>query len=146
VIEVLFIGLPLLYHAGYGLYIAFIARNNAISYGYSRNWMFVLQRASGIVSLIFIVYHLWAFRISTLIYGTPVNFQAVHEHLANPWILLFYIVGILAVIFHFTNGLWAGLITWGVTVGSVSQKISARIAFILFIVLGSAGVASLFSF
>jgi succinate dehydrogenase / fumarate reductase cytochrome b subunit len=145
-IEVLFIGLPLLYHAGYGLYIAFIARNNAISYGYARNWMFALQRASGVLTLVFVIYHLWAFRISSLIFGTPVNYQAVQEHLANPGILLFYIVGVVATIFHFTNGLWAGLITWGITVGAAAQRVSARITFVLFIVLSLVGIATLFSF
>ncbi|WP_281365803.1 succinate dehydrogenase cytochrome b558 subunit [Paenibacillus alginolyticus] len=146
VIEVLFIGLPLLYHAGYGLYIAFIARNNAISYSYTRNWMFTLQRASGVLTLIFVIYHLWAFRISNLMFGAPVNYQAVQEHLANPMILLFYMVGVVATIFHFTNGIWAGLITWGITVGAASQKISAKITFVLFIVLSLAGIATLFSF
>lgn len=145
-IEVLFIAIPLLYHAGYGLYIVFIARNNAISYSYARNWMFVMQRASGIITLVFVIYHLWSFRISSLIFGTPVNYQAVQEHLANPWILMFYILGVVATIFHFTNGLWAGLVTWGITSGAASQRISARITFTLFIVLSAAGVATLFSF
>ncbi len=146
VIEVLFIGLPLLYHAIYGLYIAFVARNNAISYSYARNWMFALQRASGVITLIFVVYHLWAFRISSLVFGTPVNYLAVQEHLANLGILLFYIVGLVAAVFHFTNGLRTGLVTWGITVGPASQRISARITFALFIVLSSVGIATLFAF
>jgi succinate dehydrogenase / fumarate reductase cytochrome b subunit len=146
IIEILFIAIPLFYHAGYGIYIAFIAKHNTISYSYTRNWMFTLQRFTGIVTLIFIIYHLWAFRISSLIYGTPVNFQAVQDHLANPLIFIFYIVGVISTTFHFSNGIWAGLITWGVTAGPKSQRISAYASYTLFIIISAVGVATLFAF
>ncbi|MGW6301045.1 hypothetical protein [Peribacillus butanolivorans] len=86
--------------------------------------MFTLQRLSGIITLIFVIYHVWSFRISSLIFGTEVNYQLVQEHLMNPIIFIFYVVGVLSTTFHFTNGLWAGLITWGVTVGPNAQRIS----------------------
>jgi succinate dehydrogenase / fumarate reductase, cytochrome b subunit len=146
VLEVLLIAIPLIYHAVYGLYIAFIARNNAISYSYSRNWMFVLQRASGVITLVFVVYHLWAFRISHLLFGTPVDFNAIQTHLASPWILIFYIVGVLATTFHFSNGIWGALITWGVTVGPKAQHRSAIFTYVVFAVLSISGIATLFSF
>jgi succinate dehydrogenase / fumarate reductase cytochrome b subunit len=146
VLEILFIAVPLLYHAGYGIYIAFIAKNNAISYSFTRNWMFVLQRSTGIVTLIFIIYHLWEFRISSLIYGTPVNFHAVQEHLANPFIFIFYIIGVVSTTFHFSNGIWAGLITWGITAGPKAQRLSAYVSYTLFIILSAIGVGTLFAF
>src|SRR5690606_2506683 len=44
VLEIFVIFLPLLFHAIYGIYIAFTAKNNASRYNFFRNWMFVLQR------------------------------------------------------------------------------------------------------
>lgn len=146
VLEVLFIFLPLVYHAVYGIYIAYISKNNALSYKYARNWMFFLQRVTGVITLIFVVYHVWSLRISNVIYGTEVNFQIVQEYLMNPWIALFYILGVLSTTFHFANGLWTGLITWGVTLGPKSQRISGRIMFTLFIILSTMGIASVLSF
>lgn len=66
-LEIFIIFLPILYHAIYGLYIAFTAKNNAVSYGYFRNWMFVFQRISGIVTLIFISWHVWETRIQAML-------------------------------------------------------------------------------
>jgi succinate dehydrogenase / fumarate reductase cytochrome b subunit len=146
VIEVLFIAIPLLYHAVFGLYLAFLSKNNSLSYSYPRNWKFALQRLSGVITLIFVIYHVWSFRISSLIYGTEVNYQLVQEHLMNPFILVFYVLGVLSTTFHFTNGLWAGLITWGVTVSPNAQRISAKIAFGLFIILSACGIITLASF
>lgn len=146
VLEVLIIAIPLIYHAVFGLYIAFIARNNTISYSYSRNWMFVLQRMSGILTLVFVVYHLWAFRLSNLLFGTPIDFNAVQDHLANPAIFIFYIIGVVATTFHFSNGLWGALITWGVTVGPKAQRLSAVFTYAVFAVLSISGIATLFSF
>ncbi|MBO8172239.1 MAG: succinate dehydrogenase cytochrome b558 subunit [Bacillaceae bacterium] len=146
VFEILFIFIPLIYHAGYGIHLAYLSKNNSFSYRYPRNWMFVLQRISGIVTLIFVVYHVWAFRISSVVTGMEVSFQTVQEHLSNPLILLFYIAGVLSTTFHFSNGLWAGLITWGVTVRPEAQRVSARITFGLFVILALTGIITLFAF
>ncbi|WCK56352.1 succinate dehydrogenase [Aneurinibacillus sp. Ricciae_BoGa-3] len=146
VVEIVLIAIPLFYHAVFGLYFAFIARNNTISYSYSRNWMFLLQRLSGVVTLIFIVYHLWVFRIAHLLFGTPIDFNVVHTQLANPWILSFYIIGIMSTTFHFSNGLWGALVTWGITVGPKAQQKSAMLAYTFFLILGGIGIATLFSF
>lgn len=144
--EILFIFLPLVYHAVYGIYIAYLSKNNALTYKYARNWMFFFQRVTGVMTLIFVVYHVWSLRLSNVIFRTEVNFQIVQEHLLNPWIALFYILGVLSTTFHFANGLWTGLITWGVTLGPKSQRISGRIMFALFIILSTMGIASVLSF
>lgn len=51
VIEVLFIAIPLIYHASYGIYIGMISKNNPYRYSYAQNWMFFAQRASGLITL-----------------------------------------------------------------------------------------------
>ena len=57
VLEFVVIYLPMFFHAIYGIYIAFTAKNNVGRFGFFRNWMFILQRVSGVITLIFIVWH-----------------------------------------------------------------------------------------
>src|SRR5690625_4959058 len=52
VLETFVIYLPILFHAILGVYIVFVTRNNVKKYGYFRNWMFYLQRVTGIITLI----------------------------------------------------------------------------------------------
>ena len=110
-LEIFIIFLPILYHAIYGLYIAFTAKNNAVSYGYFRNWMFVFQRISGIVTLIFISWHVWETRIQAML-GKEVNYDMMADILSNPAMFAFYLVGVVSTIFHFANGLWTFCISW----------------------------------
>ncbi|MED4584936.1 succinate dehydrogenase [Brevibacillus choshinensis] len=146
VLEIVFILIPLLYHASYGIYLAFLSTSNTTSYGYASNWRFLLQRVSGIVTLLFVVYHVWSFRLKSAFFGMDVHFDAVSSHLLNPWIFTFYVLGILSTTFHFTNGLWSGLITWGITAGPRAQQWSGRIMLLLFFLLSLVGLASLIAF
>ena len=36
---------------------------------------------------------------------------------------MFYVIGLGSVVFHFAYGIWNFLITWGITVGTESQRI-----------------------
>ena len=57
-VEFLLIYIPILYHGLYGIHIAFTAKENIGHYSLFRNWMFALQRFSGIVTFVFIFMHL----------------------------------------------------------------------------------------
>ena len=57
-IEVFFIYIPLLFHSFAGIYITQVAKLNALRYRYPRNWMYVLQRLTGAVVFVFLIYHL----------------------------------------------------------------------------------------
>ena len=111
-LEIFVIFLPLIYHAVYGVYIAFTAKNNANRFGFFRNWMFVLQRITGIITLIFVSWHVWETRIAAQM-GAEVNFDMMADILSSPIMLGFYIVGVLSTIFHFSNGLWSFAVTLG---------------------------------
>jgi succinate dehydrogenase / fumarate reductase cytochrome b subunit len=145
-IEILFIGLPLAYHAIYGLYLAFISKNNSTAYRYQRNWLFLFQRITGVVTLIFVVYHVWAFRLKKAFFGTEINFQTVSDDLMIPAIFAFYVIGVISTSFHFCNGLSTACITWGITRGRKSQKAASQLAFIAFILMSAVGVGSLIAF
>ncbi|HGH7172902.1 TPA: succinate dehydrogenase cytochrome B558 [Bacillus wiedmannii] len=144
-LEIFIIFLPILYHAIYGLYIAFTAKNNAVSYGYFRNWMFVFQRISGIVTLIFISWHVWETRIQALL-GKEVNYDMMADILNNPAMFAFYLVGVVSTVFHFANGLWTFCISWGITVSPRSQRISTYVTLAIFLGLSYVGVSALLAF
>ena len=144
-LEIFIIFLPILYHAIYGLYIAFTAKNNAVSYGYFRNWMFVFQRISGIVTLIFICWHVWETRIQAML-GKEVNYDMMADILNNPAMFAFYLVGVVSTIFHFANGLWTFCISWGITVSPRSQRISTYVTLAIFLGLSYVGVSALLAF
>nr|WP_251025878.1 succinate dehydrogenase [Bacillus sp. ISL-47] len=146
ILEIGFIAIPLFFHAVYGIYLSFISKPNAHVYKYNRNISFLLQRVTGIITFIFVIYHVWALRISPAISQIEVNHQLVSEHLANPFMMIFYMAGVLSTTYHFTNGLSTSLITWGITVGPSSQKIVMNLCFGIFIILAGLGLGSLISF
>ncbi|MDR7237444.1 succinate dehydrogenase cytochrome b558 subunit [Neobacillus drentensis] len=145
VLETVIIYLPILFHAIYGLYIAFTAKNNASQYGFFRNWMFLLQRVSGVITLIFITWHVWETRIAAA-FGNEVNFQMMQDILSSPFMFAFYVVGIISAIFHFANGLWSFLVSWGITVSPRSQVISTYVTIVIFLALSYVGVTTLLAF
>ncbi|MEH7504294.1 succinate dehydrogenase cytochrome b558 subunit [Neobacillus drentensis] len=145
VLETVIIYLPILFHAIYGLYIAFTAKNNASQYGFFRNWMFLLQRVSGVITLIFITWHVWETRIAAA-FGNEVNFQMMQDILSSPFMFVFYVVGIISAIFHFANGLWSFLVSWGITVSPRSQVISTYVTIVIFLALSYVGVTTLLAF
>ncbi|WNS78529.1 succinate dehydrogenase cytochrome b558 subunit [Domibacillus sp. DTU_2020_1001157_1_SI_ALB_TIR_016] len=144
-LEVFIIFLPILFHAIYGLYIAFTAKNNVSRYGYFRNWMFTLQRVSGVVTLVFIAWHVWETRIQAF-FGTEVNYDMMANILDHPAMLAFYIVGVLSTVFHFANGLWTFGVSWGLTVTPRSQRISTYVTLGIFIVLSLISIRTIFAF
>jgi succinate dehydrogenase / fumarate reductase cytochrome b subunit len=48
-VEVLGIFVPLIYHGVYGLVITYQGRPNVGRYDYARNWMYLLQRVTGVI-------------------------------------------------------------------------------------------------
>lgn len=144
-LEIFIIYLPILFHGIYGIYIAFTAKNNVGRYGTYRNWMFLLQRISGVVAFIFIAVHVYQTRIQVFL-GEEVNFQMVEQIVANPFWLVFWIVGVVATVFHFANGLWTFMITWGITQSDKSQQVMSYIAILIFLVISTIGVMAIFAF
>lgn len=145
VLETLVIFLPLLFHAIYGLYIAFTAKNNPGRFGYFRNWMFVLQRWTGVITLVFVAWHVWETRVQAAL-GAEVNFQMMENILDNPFMLVFYIVGVLSAIFHFANGLWSFCVSWGIAVSPRSQRIVTYATLLVFLALSYVGLSAIFAF
>ena len=104
-----------MFHAFYGIYIAFTAKNNPKNFGTLRNYIFILQRFTGIFLVVFIAWHVFETRFQAAIGAKEVNFNMMAEILSNPWMLGFYIVGVISATFHLANGIWSFLVSWGIT-------------------------------
>jgi succinate dehydrogenase / fumarate reductase cytochrome b subunit len=143
--EIFVLLLPILYHAIYGLFIASYARNNTMSYNYSRNNLFMWQRATGVVVLLFLLYHVWQFRITAFWTGHATT-EGVADRLTELPIFIFYVIGVVAAGFHLGNGVWTFLITWGITIGQRAQRISQVVTTGLSLLVSAAGVAILVAF
>lgn len=146
VLEALLIYLPIIFHAVLGVYIVFVSKNNYTKYGYFRNWMYFLQRVSGIITLIYIAWHVWETRIQMLLGNASLDFSLMEDILSNPFMFWFYIVGLISTTFHFANGLWSFLVSWGVTQSPKSQRIATYATMIVFLVVSYIGVRSLLTF
>jgi succinate dehydrogenase / fumarate reductase, cytochrome b subunit len=137
-IEVLFIYIPILYHAFYGFYVMFTGKRNLAWYPYPANILYTLQRWTGTISFVYIMYHAYHTRFVNLLYGTEVSYQRMADIMADPKMFAFYIIGLAAVMFHFANGIWGFLISWGITVGNNARKVSgwlcASFGLLLFVV------------
>ena len=144
-LEIFIIFLPLYFHAIYGIYIAFTSKNNASRFGYFRNWMFLLQRVSGVITFIFVTWHIWETRVAAA-FGAEVNFQMMENILSNPLMLGFYVLGVLSTIFHFANGLWSFCVSWGLTVTPRSQLIATYVTIGIFVALSIIGMRAIFAF
>ncbi|EIT85402.1 succinate dehydrogenase, cytochrome b558 subunit [Fictibacillus macauensis ZFHKF-1] len=145
-LEAFIIFIPLYFHAIYGLYITFTASNNTSRFGYFRNWMFLLQRITGVITLIFVSWHVWETRLANMFYGTEVNFDMMADILSSPFMVAFYLIGILSAVFHFANGLWSFCVSWGLTITPRSQRISTYVTMIVFLALAFVSVRTILVF
>jgi succinate dehydrogenase/fumarate reductase cytochrome b subunit (b558 family) len=126
--------LPLAFHALYGIKLAFEGKPNVGSYTFSRNWMYTLQRVTGLIAFLFIGYHLYELWGQKVI-GKLSPDQFYTTLCANmsstvgpvPVVALVYILGIAASVFHFANGLWGFCFSWGITVSRRSQQLAATV-------------------
>lgn len=145
-LETFVIYLPILFHAILGVYIVFVAKNNPRNYGYFRNWMFYLQRITGIITLVFIAWHVWETRIQIGMGNVELNYSLMENILTNPVMFWFYIIGVISAVFHFSNGLWSFLVSWGITQSPKSQKIATYATVLVFIAVSYLGVRTLIQF
>ena len=141
IVEMLIIFLPILFHAIYGIIVVYGGGVNTLRYTYLRNWYYVLQRITGILTFVFVAYHVYAVRVDGETAKATVS--ALTDFVRTPFGLIFYIVGVLSAVFHLANGLWAFLITWGVTIGPRSQKMSAWACGGVFVILSVLSMVTL---
>lgn len=144
--------LPIGFHALYGIIIYKTAKPNHFQYSYLENWRYILQRATGMIALVYIVYHILQFKtvedldydyIAKSLAGTQSIDFLPKIPLINPYsIYWFYVIGILSSVYHLANGIWSFCITWGITVGKKSQLAVISLSFLVFVVLSVLGIST----
>ena len=153
-IEIGFIFIPLLYHAIYGLFITWETRPNNLSYPYPRNWFYTIQRITGVILFFFILFHLLNFRFG-LIPGLNEKsvahypgeaYQIVSAEFQMLPILIIYVIGIAATIWHFANGIWLFLVDWGIVIGEGAQRATGYACIVFGVVLYVFWINVLFAF
>ncbi len=141
VVEALLIWLPILFHGGYGIYVWWKGKANAWEYPWMANWMYVLQRWTGILAFAFIGWHVYVERFLT--HGKS-SFADVQRVLTDPLYLGLYVVGVVASSFHLGNGLWNFLCKWGLAATVPSQRAAAYLGATVAIVFSVVGLAIVF--
>jgi succinate dehydrogenase / fumarate reductase, cytochrome b subunit len=156
------------FHAALGVWYTFTGKQNIRDYAYGGNIRYFLQRVTGLIALVFIFLHIATLRWRWDIFGwytpfwgrgyqaglgdalastplsLPLTAYALQFHVM---VALFYLIGVLAVVFHWSNGLWTAAISWGLTITEGSMKRWGYVCAGLFVALtaffGAAFVAAL---
>jgi succinate dehydrogenase / fumarate reductase, cytochrome b subunit len=148
VIEIVFIALPLLFHAGYGLVIIGSGRAEPLRYRDARNRFYWLQRISGIGLILFLLLHVGLTRIAGLV--DPVIradlFGHMHAALSQPMLFSLYLAGLLLAVFHLANGLSTAAIVWGLTTSADAQRRFGWLCVGFGLLLAALGVHGLIGF
>lgn len=148
VLEMFGIWLPLLYHGVYGMYIAFQAKPNNNRFRNERNLRYLLQRISGVLVFAFVIWHIYETRVQVAL-GNVTHEElggVMHGIVNNPVYFILYLIGVISAAFHFANGLWSFLVSWGITVGPRAQRVSSHICMGLFVIVAVLFTWSLFAF
>jgi succinate dehydrogenase / fumarate reductase cytochrome b subunit len=148
VLEWVFIFIPIIYHGLYGLYIWFRGKSNLVYYPWAGNWMYVTQRWTGLIAVLYITQHVLRQRFMGI--SLPENpgaaFAKVQHELANPWMLAVYVIAMIAICWHFAYGIWLFAAKWGITPGEVARKRFGYICTAFGVLLLAMGIASIWAF
>jgi succinate dehydrogenase / fumarate reductase cytochrome b subunit len=142
-VEWAFIFLPMLYHAGYGIYIWIRGKSNVSSYPWVGNWLYTTQRYTGLIAFVYIAWHLYTQRWLT--HGKS-TYAEVEQFFTNPYFLLFTAIGVLASSFHLGIGIWNFLCKWGLAATVKAQRAAGQLGFVVAFTFSLVGVLILISF
>lgn len=147
-LELFGIWLPILFHGLFGIWIWVKAKPNLISYPWVGNWMYSLQRWTGVIAFAYILTHTYTMRFTGIdLHMYPgASFGKVQAELAVMGWFAWYIVGLLAASWHFAYGVWLFCAKWGIVTGERARKHALILCMALFVLIGGVGIASLWSF
>jgi succinate dehydrogenase / fumarate reductase cytochrome b subunit len=148
--------LPMLFHGIVGLWIVSEGRSNTSNYPYRNNVRYTLQRVTGVIAFVYIIYHVahmhhYGAYLNSL-FGEGVGGQFIPEEyaassaaaaIAPLWVKIVYILGMGATVFHLANGVWTFGITWGLWISPAAQKRADYIALGLGLALFGLGVGAI---
>ncbi len=141
-IELLLIFVPILFHGLYGFWIWYTGQSNAGQYGYRRNWMYTLQRWSGLVAFAYMAWHVYQLRFAPGVFRPDAQsltkFREVADAITPAVGTVVYVVGGIAAAFHLGNGLFGFAYSWGLAVGRKAQRNVELLGYGVFVALSAA--------
>lgn len=141
--EILIVAVPLTLHALMGLVIIYRSSANVTSYGYYYNWMYLLRRLTGFMSLAFVAVAAWYMRIVPAANDGNVSYQYVRALLGVSWIKIVSVIGLVALVFYIANGATNALMTWGILQTRRSRHVTMVVSWIAMIALWAWGLGVL---
>jgi succinate dehydrogenase / fumarate reductase, cytochrome b subunit len=146
-LELFAIALPIVFHMVLGILIVVNGQMNTPRFPYERNWGYVLQRASGVYLVFFLVFHVWTTRFSAVAMRPDGDlFELMSRQLASPGVFALYVIGVSSAAYHLGNGLFGFAIHWGIATGRNAQRQAARLGLAVGLVLALVGINSLLGF
>ncbi|HWG58717.1 MAG TPA: hypothetical protein VN661_06685 [Candidatus Acidoferrales bacterium] len=137
-VELCVLWIPIAFHGFYGLWIWWKGKSNALGHPWMANWLYVLQRWTGIIAFVFIGWHVYMERF---VGHGRTNYADLAQAMSHPWYLAFYIVGVSAASFHLGNGFWNFCCKWGIAVTARAQRTAGWLGAALTIVLTLVGIS-----
>lgn len=135
--------LPMLFHGGYGIYIWLQGKSNVSQYPWVKNWLYAMQRYTGLVAFAYIGWHLYTERWLT--HGKS-TYATVAVDMQNSWYLTFFVIGILASSFHLGVGIWNFLCKWGLAATERAQNAAGKLGAFVGVTFSLVGVLIVLSF
>jgi succinate dehydrogenase / fumarate reductase, cytochrome b subunit len=161
-VEWVFIFLPLIYHAVYGVLITRGALPNSGTYKTTSNVRYTLQRATGMIAFVFIFWHVfhmhgwfhadaWMQNVAEPLGGgkfraynaSSTAAEAMQMSLIVP---ILYAIGVLSCVFHLANGIWTFGITWGLWVTPRAQRWATAVCLVFGLGLAAVSMGALHGF
>ena len=149
---------PLIFHAVIGVWIAKSGKLNSSQYQFRSNRRYSWQRWTGFIALVYLFFHilhlhgwfhigLWEALIRPLGFGVfkPFNAASSLVDAMQEWSFVwpvFYLIGVLACVYHFANGIWTSGITWGLWISPAAQARASKLCTGIGVVLAILGVSA----
>ncbi len=149
---------PLIFHAVIGIWIAKSGKSNSSQYKFRSNKRYTWQRWTGFIALVYLFFHIlhlhgwfhipaWEAIIRPLGFGVfrPFNAASSLVRAMQEWGYVwpaFYLVGMLACVYHLANGLWTSGITWGLWISPTAQARASKLCTVVGCGLAVLGVSA----
>ncbi len=148
--------IPLIFHAVIGVWIATTARYNSDRYTFVSNRRYVWQRWTGVIALVYLFFHVlhlhgWMHAHVWLSVIRPVGFAQFYPYNAASSLVYamqgyfwpaFYLIGVMACVYHLANGLWTAGITWGLWITPAAQKRATKVCVAFGLLLAVIGASA----
>jgi succinate dehydrogenase / fumarate reductase, cytochrome b subunit len=151
-----FIFAPLLFHALVGVWIWRTGKSNTDRYKFTGNKRYRWQRITGLIAFVYLMFHVlhlhgWVHFTPWVELGGKLGFAQFRAYNAASTLALamdgyfwptFYLIGMLACVYHLANGLWTAGITWGLWISEPAQARATKVCVGFGLVLAVIGTSA----